>query len=197
MDPQDSTELISSDHHSGQEKKGARNLGAMVVSVMAMVLAIASLGGSNASKDGTQENILAANIYAFYQAKSVRQTQYKLNIDQLELELAKDPKMSPAAREAFDKKLTEYRATVERYESEPKTQEGKKELLARAKAHEAARDLAGRRDPWFDYAEGLLQIGIVIVSVSMIASQPWLLWAGVGLGFLGFFSTLNGFFLLF
>jgi hypothetical protein len=183
MDPQDSTELISSDHHSSQEKKGARNLGAMVVSVMAMVLALAS--------------ILAANIYAFYQAKSVRQTQYKLNIDQLELELAKDPKMSPAAREAFDKKLTEYRATVERYESEPKTQEGKKELLARAKAHEAARDLAGRRDPWFDYAEGLLQIGIVIVSVSMIASQPWLLWAGVGLGFLGFFSTLNGFFLLF
>jgi hypothetical protein len=52
-----------------------------------------------------------------------------------------------------------------------------------------------RQDPWFDYAEALLQIAIVVVSVSIIASSGMLLWAGALLGALGALATLNGFFL--
>ena len=69
--------------------------------------------------------------------------------------------------------------------------------LFRAKEHEANRDHAMRQDPWFDYAEGMLQIAIVLLSVSIVASVPALYWAGTVLGTLGFFSTVNGYFLLF
>jgi uncharacterized membrane-anchored protein YhcB (DUF1043 family) len=148
-------------------------------------------------KEATQENILAANAYAFYQAKNIRQTTYKLAVADLELQMAREPNMNANAKAMFDKKIEDYKKTVERYESEPDTKEGKKELMARAKEHEASRDHAMRQDPWFDYAEGMLQIAIVLLSVSIVASVPALYWAGSVLGALGFLSTINGYFLLF
>ena len=52
------------------------------------------------------------------------------------------------------------------------------------------------QDPWFDYAEGMLQIAIVLLSISLIASMPFLYLAGSALGLLGFLSTIEGFFLI-
>jgi len=69
--------------------------------------------------------------------------------------------------------------------------------MVQAKEHEAIRDHAIRQDPWFDYAEGGLQIAIVLLSVSIIGSIPALSFAGLGLGLLGTFSALNGFFLFY
>ena len=162
-----------------------------------MFLAITSLGGSNAGKEITQENILAANSYAFYQAKSIRQTALKVAVGDMELQMLREPNMNPAAKEATQKKIDDYKKTIDRYESEPETKEGKKELIARAKEHEAVRDHAIRQDPWFDYAEGGLQIAIVLLSVSIIGSLPALYFAGLGLGLLGALSSLNGFFLFY
>ncbi len=194
MEAHESSELIEHAEHGGDKNK---NRTALMISILAMVLAVSSLGGSNSAKEATQENILAANAYAFYQAKAIRQTSLKIAAADLELQLLRDPTMPATAREAFQKKIDEYKKTADRYESEPETKEGKKELLARAKAHEASRDHALRQDPWFDYGEGMLQIAIVLLSVSIIGSIPALFLAGSVLGFLGLLSTINGFFLLF
>ena len=193
MEAQETAELIEQSGHGDK----SQNRSALTISILAMVLAIASLGGSNAMKEATQENILAANVYAFYQAKNIRQTTYKLAATDLELQLAREPNMNATAKAMFEKKIEDYKKTAERYESEPETKEGKKELMLRAKEHEANRDHAMRQDPWFDYAEGMLQIAIVLLSVSIVASVPALYWAGAVLGALGFLSTLNGYFLIF
>jgi hypothetical protein len=161
-----------------------------------MVLAIASLGGSNAMKEATHENILAANTYSFYQAKAIRQQALKIAASDLELKIASDPKMAPQTKDLYTKKIEEYQKTIARYESEPDSKEGKKELLLKAKEHEAIRDHALLQDPWFDYAEGLLQIAIVLLSVSIIGSIPALFIVGGVVGCLGLLSTLNGFFLI-
>ena len=161
-----------------------------------MVLAIASLGGSNAMKEATHENILAANAYAFFQAKSIRQTSLKIAVTDLELQLVRDQAMPASTKEIFQKKIDDYKKTIDRYESEPDTHEGKKELLNRAKEHEKTRDHAMRQDPWFDYAEGMLQIAIVLLSVSILGSIPSLFIVGSILGLLGLLSTLNAFLLL-
>jgi hypothetical protein len=155
------------------------------------------LGGSNAMKESTQENILASNAYSFYQAKTVRQTALKIAVTDLELQLAREPQMPAAVKELHLKKIDDYKKTIERYESEPETKEGKKELLAKAKAHEHERDHAMRQDPWFDYAEGMLQIAIVLLSVSIIGGIAVFYWVGSLLGALGFLSMLNGFMLWF
>ena len=175
---------------TGQKK------GAVLVSVLAMFLAIVSLGGSNAAKDATQSNILASNFYSFYQAKNIRQTAYKIAADQLEIDLLND-KLSPPVRDALQKKLGDYKKNIARYESEPDTNEGKKELLAIAKQHEIRRYIALRQDPWFDYSESLLQIAIVLTSVGMVMGSLTFFWGALGLGVLGIILGLNGFFLFF
>ncbi len=190
MDALETTELIE----SSRDKQ--KNRTALTISILAMVLAIASLGGSNTAKEATQENILAANAYAFYQAKTIRQTAFKIAATDLELQLARDSSMLAPVKELFQKKIDDYKKTIERYESEPDTREGKKELLIQAKEHEAARDRALRQDPWFDYAEGMLQIAIVLLSVSILGSIPVLFLVGGALGGLGFLSMINGFLLL-
>lgn len=192
MAPQETSELIE---HQGGDK--SKNRTALTISVFAMVLAMASLGGSNAMKEATHQNILAANTYSFYQAKAIRQTSLKIAATDLEIQLLSAVALPASTKEVIQKKIDDYKKTSDRYESEPDTKEGKKELLVRAKEHEKNRDHAMRQDPWFDYAEGMLQIAIVLLSVSILGSIPTLFVVGTLLGILGTVSTLNGFFLLF
>ena len=169
---------------------------ALLVSVLAMILALNNLGGSNTGKEATMNNILAANKYSFYQAKNIRQTEYKLAADRIEIQLATE-KPSAAAKELLESKLADYKKTIQRYESEPENGEGKKELLAQAKHLEEERDLALRKDPWFDYAEGLLQLAIVLTSVAIITGRRSMFRVALLLGTVGSLCTLNGYFLFY
>lgn len=169
---------------------------ALAIATFAMILAITGLGGSNAGKEAVNNNVLASNYWTFFQAKNMRQTSFALAADDLELRLAQtDPALSPQAQAELRKKADAYRKTVARYESEPETREGKKELIARAKEYEAKRDHALKQDPYFDYAEALLQIAIVLISVAIVADLVWLSFVGGALGIVGALLTLNGFYL--
>jgi hypothetical protein len=169
---------------------------AIMIAVLAMLLAITGLGGQNAAKEAVNNNVLASNYYSFYQAKNMRQTSYALAADDLELTLASNPGITPEAKAVMQKKIDDYRKTVVRYESEPSTNEGKKELLARAKAFEDKRDLAMRQDPYFDYAEVLLQIAIVLASVAIVSGVAWLVLGSAILGVTGTLLMINGFLLI-
>jgi hypothetical protein len=169
---------------------------AVLIAVLAMILAITGLGGSNAGKEAVNNNVLASNYWNFFQAKNMRQTSIALAADQFELAWGNDPALSPEAKAALKAKAEAYRKTAARYESEPDTQEGKKELIARAKQYEALRDHALKQDPYFDYAEALLQIAIVLISVAIVADLVWLSFLGGALGIIGTLLTINGFTLL-
>jgi hypothetical protein len=169
---------------------------AILIAILAMVLAITSLGGNNAGKDALTNNILASNYFNFYQAKNMRQTALILAADEFEIAWTSDPSLSADVKAALAKKLDTYKKTIARYESEPETQEGKKELIARARMHEAARDRALAQDPYFDYAEALLQIAIVLISVSIVADAVWLSFVGGALGLVGTLLMIDGFTLL-
>jgi hypothetical protein len=169
---------------------------AIMIAVLAMLLAITGLGGQNAAKEATNNNIFASNLYAFYQAKNIRQTSFALAADDLELTMASNPALGPEVKAAMQKKIDGYRKNVARYESEPETNEGKKELLVRAKAAEELRDHALKQDPYFDYAEVLLQIAIVLASVAIVSGISWLVIGSAALGIVGTLLMLNGFLLL-
>ena len=192
MEANDAAELMDQEKTNDRFKQRA----AILISVLAMLLAITSLGGNNATKEAATNNVLAANFYNFYQAKNVRQTAIMLSADQIELAVLNDQSIPDDAKVALRKKVEDYRKTVARYESEPETSEGKKELLAKAKEHETRRDRALRQDPYFDYAQALLQIAIVLISVSIISELGWLVAAGGVLGVVGALLMANGFMLL-
>jgi CHASE2 domain-containing sensor protein len=180
------------------EKEGDRfrQRAAVVIAFFAMVLAITGLGGSNAGKEAVTNNVLASNFFNFFQAKNMRQTALVLAADQFEFAWLNDPAIPDATKEALRKKLDQYRKTIARYESEPETNEGKKELLLRARDYEAKRDHALKQDPYFDYAAALLQIAIVLISVAIIANLVWLSFFGAAIGLVGSLLSVNGFFLL-
>jgi Domain of unknown function (DUF4337)/Four helix bundle sensory module for signal transduction len=192
MKADEAAELMDRDRETDQFKTRA----AIVIAFFAMCLAITGLGGANATKEAFNSNIQAANFFAFYQAKNIRQTSYQLAADELELTALSNPALPAETRKAIEAKVAAYKKTVERYESEPDTREGKKELLQRAREQETSRDRALKQDPYFDYGEALLQIAIVLVSVAIVASLPWLAYFGGVLGLIGMLLSLNGFLLL-
>src|SRR5262245_45275724 len=125
MKADEAAELMDRDRESDRFKQRA----AIVIAFFAMCLAITSLGGANASKEAFNNNILASNYFAFFQAKNIRQTSYQLAADELELAWLSNPALPADARKAMQAKVDSYKKTVARYESEPDTREGKKELL--------------------------------------------------------------------
>jgi hypothetical protein len=192
MKADEAADLMDRDRERDRFKKRA----AIGIAFLAMLLAVTALGGQNATKEAVNQNILASNYYSFFQAKNARQMSLILAADEIELAWINEPALPEATKAALKAKLDDYRKNVERYESEPATQEGKKELLVRARDHEAKRDHALKQDPYFDYAEALLQIAIVLISVAIVAEQVWLSYIGGGLGLVGFLLMLNGYLLL-
>lgn len=192
MEANDAAEMMEQEKTTDRTKQRM----AIAIAILAMILAITSLGGSNAGKEAVNNNVLASNYFNFFQAKNMRQTSFVLAADQLELAWLNDPALSPDAKAALKAKADAYRKTVARYESEPDTREGKKELLQRAQEYEKLRDHALKQDPYFDYAEALLQIAIVLISVAIVAELSWLSFIGGALGILGTLLSINGFLLL-
>ena len=138
-------------------------------------------------------NIQASDTYSFYQAKNIRQTDYRLQQEELELML---PTLPPEQQALARQRIESYKATVARYESDPQTGEGKTELLAKADAFVKDRDRAARQDPYFDFSGALFQIAIVLGSLSIVAASRPVLVASLGLGAIAALLMLNGFLLL-
>ena len=69
----------------------------------------------------------------------------------------------------------------------------KEEISALAKGHEEARDTASKNDGYFDFAELLLQIAIVLASVAMLTKARWAFYASLALVAVGLFFTVNGY----
>jgi len=192
MKPDEAAEAMSQQREDDIFKRRA----AVLIAFFAMLLAITGLGSNNAMKEALNQNIEASNAFNFFQAKNIRQTNLIVSADEFELGWLRDPSISLSVRQKLEEKLADYRKTIVRYETEPETGEGKRELLAKARDHAAKRDHALKQDPYFDYAEVLLQITIVLISVSIVADQRWLTLVGAGTGLLGGLLTLNGFLLL-
>jgi Domain of unknown function (DUF4337) len=182
--------------HTAAADANFRKFTGIYLGIIAMLLAITALGGSNATKTMLNANIQASDIYGYYQAKNIRQTVYQLTAEQLDSELLALPEMPEAARTKIQDRINRYRERVDRYESDPSSGDGKKELLAKAMEFEVRRDHAAERDPNFDFAEALFQIAIVLGSVSIVAaSRPLVHLSGI-LAIAGTLLMINGYFLL-
>ena len=172
------------------------------IGVLAVMLAICSMGGGNAAKEMTLKHVEAANTWAFFQAKNMRRHVLRLQVDAFDLRLATEKGLTEADKAAIAAKVADYRKQDEVLTKDPDKEPGKREgldqLWDKGRALEAARDVAMRQDPYFDYAEAFLQIAIVLASVSLITRRGTLLLsASALLAFLGALLTANGFTLAF
>jgi Domain of unknown function (DUF4337) len=162
------------------------------IGMIALFMAICSMLGNNATKDANRFNIEASNSWSFFQAKNLRRQVVRIQIEQLELDLLAAPAMPEAARAAYTRKIADYKATEANLTSDKAKQEGLDELFLKSKALEAERDLAFKKDPYFDWAQTCLQIAIVLASVCLITGTLWLVYVAAGLGLIGIVLMLWG-----
>ncbi len=178
-------------HGPAHHDEGSKKIG-LLISILALVLAFSETLGKGAQTEALSLNIEASNLWTFFQAKTVRLTMMKTAAESAALELAKATE--PAARELIDKQITGWRKNAERYDSEPETNEGRKELAARAKATEHKRDHALAAYHNYEIASGAVQIAIVLASASIITGLAVLVWIAGALGVVGVVFSLIAFF---
>jgi hypothetical protein len=166
---------------------------AILISVLALFLAIAETFGKSAQTDALSSNVEASNMWAFYQANTIRKTTMETAAEQMEVDvkLAKDA----TVRGLLEKQVSDWRERAARYESEPKPNgkgEGRKELMARALQAESKRDLALAKYHNFEFGSAAFQIAIVLASSYLITGVIYLLWGAAGLGVIGLLFTTIG-----
>jgi len=165
---------------------------ALVTALYAVFLAVTSLGGSNAMKETLLAQQQASDQWSFYQAKVVREHLYRSHKLKMEVELLeKKASMKPEVRERFESLLKNMDAEEARYKTE------KKDIEKQAKFFEKERDHNRSKDPYFDYAEVLLQIAIIMASVAILSTSRPVFIFSVFAAAMGCLLGLNGFLLIF
>lgn len=161
---------------------------ALTTAVYAVMLSIAALGGNNAMKEMLLAQQQASDQWAFYQAKVIREHAYRIQQKRLEVDLAdRGASLAPEVRQQYDALLSEFAAEAKRYNAE------KKDIEKDAKKLEHERDVSRDKDPYFDFAEVLLQIAIVLSSVSILASSRLMYGVSFILAVSGTLLMLNGY----
>ena len=168
-----------------------RNI-ALLIAVIALCLALSETLGKGAQTESISKNVEASNLWAFFQAKSIRRTTVQTAAEQVKLGLGAAG--DDAAKAAVQKQIDDWQKTASRYRSEPETGEGTEQLSERAKHAEEERDLAEAKYHHYELASAAFQIGIVLASATIITGIVTLAWisglltlAGVAMTALGIF----------
>ena len=204
-------ELEHEEHeHGGHKPKGIESLNkkvALLIAVIALFLAFSETLGKSAQTAALSFNVEASNLWAFYQAKTIRQTSLQAATELLKIDRMKSESPSDAIKASLNQRIDIWERTVARYESEPREREvrkevnlnppygeGRRELMALAAAAEAKRDTALERYHHYEVASAAFQIGIVLASATVITGMIVLSYLAGGLGILGLVFMSIGFF---
>jgi hypothetical protein len=179
---------IPEELHERRENYFSRRV-ALVTAVFAVLLAIAALGGNHAMKEMLLAQQKSSDQWAFYQAKVIREHQYRGQKLRLEADLVeRGTSLRPQARQKLEELMNKFGEEEKRYNEE------KKDIEKEAKKLEHERDLWQAKDPYFLFAEAMLQIAIVMSSVSILSRSRAIFGFSLLLSACGALLAVNGFF---
>ena len=172
--------------HAEHASHGGNKKIALLISILALFLALSEMGGKSAQTEAVTLNVQANDLWSFFQAKTIRMTVLGTAAEQMQIELERAT--DPAVRDHIGGRIKEWKDNIARYDDDAKSNEGRKQLMARARAAEHKRDELLARYHNFEFASAAFQIGIVLASAEVITSMVVLGWfaglAGViGIGF--------------
>jgi Domain of unknown function (DUF4337) len=195
----DPREGIMSAHESmeqadqAKEASGENRKIALLIAVIALCLALSETLGKGAQTESISKNVEASNLWAFFQAKSIRRTVVQTASEQSKLSLG--VMGDDAAKATLQKQIDDWQKTAARYRSEPETKEGSEQLSERAKHAEEERDLAEAKYHHYELASAAFQIGIVLASATIITGIVALAWISGLLTLAGIAFTALGVFM--
>ena len=163
---------------------------ALLIAVIALCLALSATLGKGAQTESISKNVEASNLWAFFQAKSIRRTVVQTAAEQGKLGLSTAG--DDASKAAAQKQIDDWQKTAARYRSEPETGEGTEQLSERAKHAQEERDLANAKYHHFELGSAAFQISIVLASAAIITGIIALAWISGILTLVGVAITAFG-----
>ncbi len=158
-------------------ERGTRPV-ALAISVLAVLVAMVTVLGHRTHTEAVLMQTRAADQWNLYQAKKIRQEQVSTTTDLLSLQ--------PSANEAgVQKKLAEYRSHMQKWNGEIADEQKKAEELE----HEVNR--AERRADRYDLGEALLEIAVVLSSITLLTRQRAYFIFGLLLGLTGLIAAAS------
>jgi hypothetical protein len=169
--------------HAEHEQHAENKKIALLIAILALFLSFSETLGKSAQTEAIDANVKSSDSWNFFQAKDIRKTTLLTAAEQTKLLAA--TLTDPAAKAAVDKQIDTWRKTAARYESDPKSGTGRKELAEQAKDQEKDRDLAMAKYHHYEIASGAFQVGIVLASATVITGMVALAWIAGALGIVG------------
>jgi hypothetical protein len=152
----------------------------VTISVFAVLVAAATLLGHRAHTEELLLQSQATDQWAYFQAKNIRLHEMQSVEDMLGA-------LAPADKEKAATLEEKYKKEVERYEGE------KDDISEKAKDLEKERDMVSRRADRFDGGEALIEVGIVIGSMTLLTKRRGYWIGGILIGTCGVVFALTAF----
>jgi Domain of unknown function (DUF4337) len=152
----------------------------MTMSILAVLVAVATLFGHRAHTEELLLQAQATDQWAYYQAKNIRLHEMQVMVDQLGVFTVQDKGKTELLREKYQKE-------VERYSND------KDSISEKAKEQERERDLLRVKADRFDAGEGILEIALVICSLTLLTDKKFFWYAAMLIGAVGIAASLGGF----
>ena len=140
----------------------------------------------------------AAELWAYYQTAAAARTTMEVARDRIRLDLRRRglSRSDPEAKlDAL--KLTDYEERVRDFDRQTT------QVFYRVQELEQVEDVQQRRslEPSrsvvrYELGSKLITLALILLSVTILSSKRWLLWAGVALGAIGLMVAFDGYFLL-
>lgn len=154
----------------------------VTISFLAVLVAAVTLLGHRAHTEELLLQSQATDQWAYFQAKNIRLHETQIIADLLTALVPQDKEKAAALRE-------NYLQEVKRYEVD------KDDIGTKAKELEKERDLVSRRADRFDGGEALLEVGLVICSITLLTRRRAFWFGGMLIGFTGVGLAITGFLL--
>lgn len=169
------------EHHHGEDSPFLVPV-SVTISILAVLVAGVTLLSHRSHTEELLKQSQAASKWTQYQGKSMRQYQTETTSDNLSVETLRDSEKGEAL-------LQKYEAQVEHYRAD------KEDVTKEARDLEAERDLAGHKADRFDGGEALLEVGLVICSLTLLTKKRLFWFGGMLIAASGVLMALTGFFL--
>ena len=168
----EATEIHEFTQEMHEASKGDTRYISLIISILAVLVAMVTVLGHRTHTEAVLLQSRAADQWNEYQAKKIRQGQISMTSDLLSLQ--------PSSNSiAVQQKLNSYKAHIEKLADDLIEEQRKAEDLE----HEVSR--AERRASRYDLGEALLQIAVVLSSITLLTKQRIYFMLGLGLGIAG------------
>jgi len=167
-------------HHGEHENNPLILPVSLTISILAVVVAAATLMAHRAHTEELVFQGKATDQWNFYQAKNIRMHEMEVMVDQLGTMTTVNKEKAELLREKYQKE-------VERYKSD------KDSISEVAKKLQDEGDLVRKRADCFDAGEGILEIALVICSLTLLTNKKIFWFAGMLIGAVGVAAALAGF----